>query len=72
MWDSKEKTLTDSVLRSFDDVLAEKVYKKIWGELAPNDRWFLQFIVKKDSMPASELLEITKKAIVSGLSRTQD
>lgn len=27
MWDSKEKTLTDSVLRSFDDVLAEKVYK---------------------------------------------
>ena len=62
MWDSKEKTLTDSVLRSFDDVLAEKVYKKIWSELTPNDKWFLQFIVKKDNMPASELLEITKKS----------
>ncbi|WP_035784491.1 hypothetical protein [Butyrivibrio sp. MC2021] len=61
MWDSKGKTLTTEVLRQFDDVLGQKVYKKIWSELAPNDRWFLQFIVQKDTMSASELLEMTKK-----------
>ncbi len=61
MWDSKGKELTTDVLRQFDDVLAQKVYRKIWSELAPNDRWFLKFIVQKDSMTASELLEMTKK-----------
>lgn len=62
MWDYKAKELTDEVLKSFDEILADKVYKKIWSELAPNDRWFLQFIAKKDSMPVSELLEMTKKS----------
>lgn len=62
MWDSKSKTITPEVLRQFDDVLAQKVYKKIWSELAPTDRWFLKFIVQKDSMTASELLEMTKKS----------
>lgn len=62
MWDYKAKELTEEVLRSFDEILADKVYKKIWSELAPNDRWFLQFIAKKDTMPVSELLEITKKS----------
>nr|WP_297767762.1 ATP-binding protein [uncultured Butyrivibrio sp.] len=62
MWDYKAKELTDEVLKSFDEILAEKVYKKIWSELAPNDRWFLQFIAKKDSMPVSELLEMTRKS----------
>lgn len=61
MWDSKGKELTTEVLRQFDEVLAQKVYRKIWSELAPNDRWFLKFIVQKDSMTASELLEMTKK-----------
>ena len=60
VWDSKEKSLSDEVLRQFDDVLSEKVYRKIWSELAQKDKWFLQFIVKKDSMSASELLELTK------------
>ncbi|WP_035789379.1 ATP-binding protein [Butyrivibrio sp. XBB1001] len=62
MWDYKAKELTDEVLKSFDEILADKVYKKIWSELAPNDRWFLQFIAKKDSMPVSELLEMTRKS----------
>ena len=62
MWDSKGKTVTDEVLRQFDDVLAQKVYYKIWSELAPNDRWFLKFIAQKDSMTATDLLEITKKS----------
>ena len=37
------------------------LYKKIWSELAPKDKWFLQYIVQKDKMSASELLEITNK-----------
>lgn len=61
MWDSKGKELTEEVLKQFDEVLAQKVYKKIWSELAPNDRWFLKFIAQKDTMAASELLETTKK-----------
>lgn len=61
MWDSNGKELTEEVLRRFDDMLADKVYKKIWSELAPNDKLFLRFIAQKDSMPVSELLELTKK-----------
>ncbi|MCR5652140.1 MAG: ATP-binding protein [Lachnospiraceae bacterium] len=60
LWDSDKHILTDDVLRYLDDVLFEKVYKKIWSELAPKDRWFLSFIIKKDNMPVTELLEITK------------
>ena len=41
--------------------VAEILYKKIWSELAPKDKWFLQYIVQKDKMSASELLEITNK-----------
>ncbi len=62
MWDSGEKTLTASVLQSFDEVLSEKVYKKIWTELTPKDKWFLQFIAEKDNLSATELLETTKKS----------
>lgn len=61
-WDSGRKELSDEVLQKTDDVLAEKVYRKIWSELAPKDRWFLSFIVKKEKMAASELLEMTKKS----------
>ena len=61
MWDSGEKTLSDTVLMKFDDTLSEKVYKKIWSELAPKDKWFLRFIVQKDKMSATELLEMTKQ-----------
>lgn len=60
MWDTESKKLTKEVLQMFDEVLFDKVYKKIWSELAPKDRWYLSFIVKKDSMESTELLEITK------------
>ena len=60
MWDSGENVLTDDVLSKFDEVLAEKVYKKIWSELANKDRWFLQYIVRKDSITTKELLEASK------------
>ncbi len=61
MWDSNEKVITDEVLMLLDEALSEKVYKKIWSELAPKDKWFLQFIVQKEQMSASELLEMTRK-----------
>ncbi len=61
MWDLNEKELTEEVLVLLDEALAEKVYKKIWSELAPKDKWFLKYIVQKDCMSASELLEMTNK-----------
>lgn len=61
MWDSKKKKITEEVLNQLDEALAEKVYKKIWEELAPRDKWYLEFICQKDQMSASELLELTKK-----------
>lgn len=61
MWDSKENELTEDVLILLDEALAEKVYKKIWSELAPKDKWYLQFICQKDRMSATELLEMAHK-----------
>lgn len=61
MWDLKAKDINDEVLALLDEALADKVYKKIWSELAPKDKWFLRFIVQKDKMSASELLAMTHK-----------
>lgn len=61
MWDLKAKEITEDVLILLDEALSEKVYKKIWSELAPKDKWFLQYIVQKDKMSAAELLEMTNK-----------
>jgi hypothetical protein len=61
MWESKKKEITKEVLIQVDEALAGKVYDKIWSELAPKDKWFLGYIVQKDTMSATELLEITKQ-----------
>ncbi len=61
MWESGGKEITDLVLAKVDDVLAQKVYEKIWSELMPKDRWFMSFIAQKESMSVAELLEITKQ-----------
>lgn len=61
MWDTGSDYVNEEVLILFDEALSEKVYNKIWSELSPKDKWFLQFIVQKDQMQASELLEITHK-----------
>ncbi|MBQ8085962.1 MAG: ATP-binding protein [Lachnospiraceae bacterium] len=61
MWESGKKQINDLILSKVDAALIEKVYEKIWSELRPMDKWFLSFIVKKDKMPVSELLELTKK-----------
>ena len=61
MWESGSKEITAEVVDRFDEALTEKVYEKIWRELAPREKWYLGFIVKKDTMPVSELLEMTGK-----------
>lgn len=61
MWDTDADHITEEVLTLLDEALAEKVYNKIWSELAPNDKFFLQFLSRKDKMPVSELLMITGK-----------
>ena len=59
--DLNAQDITEEVLALLDETLAEKVYRKIWSELAPRDKWFLEYIVKKDKMSATELLEMTNK-----------
>ena len=60
MWESGGKEITKTVLARVDEALAEKVYDKIWSELREKEKWYLSYIVEKDSMSASELLEKTK------------
>ena len=61
MWESGGKSITNEVLDQADEALARMVYDKIWSELAPRDRWFLNYLVQKDTMSVEELLTITKK-----------
>ena len=61
MWEAKEKKIDDMLLAQADEALSEKVYDKIWSELRPQDKWFLEYIVKKDTMSVDELLEMTHK-----------
>lgn len=61
MWDLNAQDITEEVLALLDEALAEKVYRKIWSKLAPRDKWFLEYIVKKDKMSATELLKMTNK-----------
>ena len=61
MWESGSKEITDLILAKVDDTLSQKVYLKIWSELRPKDKWYLSYIIQKESMPVSELLEQTQK-----------
>ncbi len=60
MWESGSKEISKTVLALVDEALAEKVYDKIWSELREKEKWYLTFIVNKDKMTVSELLELTK------------
>lgn len=60
MWESGDKQISKTVLALVDEALAEKVYDKIWSELREKEKWYLSFIVKKDMISATELLELTK------------
>ncbi len=61
VWEEEKHEVTDSVLANFDEALSHYVYKKMWSELSEKDKWFMSFIVKKEVLPVSELLEMTKQ-----------
>ncbi|MCR5846904.1 MAG: ATP-binding protein [Lachnospiraceae bacterium] len=61
MWDTKSTAVNDKILAYFDQALAEKVYEKVWSELAQSDKDYLQFFSQKEQMPVSDLLELTGK-----------
>ena len=62
MWDAGGDEITDLVLAQVDNALATKVYNKLWSELTDVEKWYMSFIVRKDRMQVSELLEMTKKS----------
>ncbi len=61
LWEEEKHELSSVVLAKYDDALRHYVYKKIWSELSEKDRWFMSFIVIKENMPVSELLELSKQ-----------
>lgn len=62
VWEDPKHELSDYVLAELDEALAIKVYDKIWSELTDTDKWYMTFIAEKDTLSASELLEITHKS----------
>ena len=61
MWEASSKTITDEVLARFDEVLAEKVYNKIWSELNPRDRHYMEVLSEEDETTVNDLLSKTGK-----------
>ena len=61
VWEEPEHAVTETVLAKFDEAIGEYVYDKIWSELTPTEKWYLSFLIHKNSIKVSELLEITKK-----------
>ena len=59
LWEEEKHEMNTYVLARLDEALSHYVYKKIWSELSQKDKWYMSFIVKKDSMTTAELLEIT-------------
>lgn len=59
LWDAEGHMLNDHVIQRFDEALKTYVYDKIWNEMSPRDRWYMSFIVKKNPVKTSELLEMT-------------
>ena len=39
LWEKKERVLDQEVLAKYDEALAHYVYRKIWSELSPTDKW---------------------------------
>jgi len=60
MWSERAKEITEVVLALVDEALKEKVYDKIWSELADNDREYMSFLCKclddRDKTQVSEFL----------------
>ena len=58
LWEDEHHEMNEQVLIKYDEALSHYVYKKLWSELSPKDRWYMSFIVKKESMETGELLKI--------------
>ena len=58
LWEEESHEMNERVLLKYDEALSHYVYKKLWSELSPKDRWYMSFIVKKESMETGELLRI--------------
>ncbi|MCR5487761.1 MAG: ATP-binding protein [Lachnospiraceae bacterium] len=61
LWEDPDHEMNAEVLARFDQALSHYVYKKIWSELSETDRWYMSFIVRKEAMSVSELLELAGK-----------
>lgn len=61
LWEDEDHDLSEEVLARFDEAMRAYTYDKIWSELSDTDKWYMTYIVKKDRMPVSELLESTGK-----------
>ena len=61
VWDDENHEMNTTVLAKMDEALSHYVYKKIWSELSKKDKWYMSFIVTKDSLTTSALLEMTKQ-----------
>ena len=60
MWDSGKKTLPQKYCINWMRFCQTKFIRKFGMNLPPKDKWFLQFIIRKDTMSAEELLSMTK------------
>lgn len=61
LWEEENHQLNTAVLIKLDEALRHYIYAKIWSELSQKDKWYMSFIIQKEQMPVSELLELTKQ-----------
>jgi len=61
LWEDEHHEMNVSVLAKYDEALRHYVYGKMWAELSTKDKWYMTFIVQKDSMSTAELLEMSKQ-----------
>mgnify|MGYP002621030040 CR=1 FL=1 len=61
VWDDENHEMSDTVLALLDEALGHYIYEKIWSELSKKDRWYMSFIVQKESLTTAELLSMSKQ-----------
>lgn len=59
LYEDEHHEMTESVLVKVDEALSHYIYTKIWSELSRKDKWYMSFIVQKQSMSTAELLEMS-------------
>lgn len=58
-WENQNHEMTEAVLIKMDEALKHYVYEKIWSELSAKDKWYMSFIVSRESMTTAELLSMS-------------